>query len=81
MHIDYCMYVCFWPPVSIPCPNYEAVGFQPQAVDIPDLGSVNPLSTFSSPPTLKMHASDETKRTKDRQWAHCILTIIEQVLK
>ena len=28
--------VCvFWPPLSIPCPNCEAVGFQPQAVDMP----------------------------------------------
>ena len=50
MHIDYCMYVCFWPPVSIPCPNYEAVGFQPQAVDIPDLGSVNPPRYIFKPP-------------------------------
>ena len=65
-----CVCVCFWPPVSIPCPNYELVGFQPQAVDIPDLGSVHPPSTFSIPPTLKMHASDETIRTKDRLWAH-----------
>ena len=34
--------VCLWPPVTTPCPNYEVVGFQPQAVDIPDLGSVHP---------------------------------------
>ena len=35
------MFVCFWPPVSIPCPNYEVVGFKYQEVDITDLGYVN----------------------------------------
>ena len=29
--------VCCWPMVRIPCPNHETVGFQPQAVDIPDI--------------------------------------------
>ena len=32
-----------------------------QEVDIPYLGYVHPPSKFSSPPTSKMHASDETK--------------------
>ena len=39
----------FWPPVSIPFPNYEVVEFQPQAVDILDLGSVHPPVHFRSP--------------------------------
>ena len=34
--------VCFCPPVSLTLLNYDVVGFQPQAVDIPDLGSVHP---------------------------------------
>ena len=37
-----CTYVCFWPLVIVSCPYYEAVGFQTQAVDIPDLGSMHP---------------------------------------
>ena len=41
--------VCCWPPVSIPLPNYEVVGLQPQAVDITNLGSVHPPSKFQDP--------------------------------
>ena len=37
--------VCFWPSVSIPYPNYEVVGFQPQAVYITKLGSAYLLDT------------------------------------
>ena len=44
------MYVCFCPPVSTPCLNYELAGFQPKAVDIPDLLSVyNPRYIFKPP--------------------------------
>ena len=42
-------YVCVcvvWHLVSIPCPNYEVVVFQPRAVDIPDLVSVHSPSIF-----------------------------------
>ena len=45
-------------------------GFQPQAVDIPDLGYVYPPSTLSIPTTSKIRSSDKTRQTKDRQWAH-----------
>ena len=41
--------VCCWPLVSIPLPNYEVVGLQPQAVDITNLGSVHPPSKFQDP--------------------------------
>ena len=57
----------FWLPVSIPCPNYEVVGFQHQAVDIPNLGSVHPFITFSSPPISKMYANDKTIKNKGHQ--------------
>ena len=60
------------PPVSTPCLNYELVGFQHQAVDISDLGSVHTPSEFSIPPTSKIHDSNKTKLTKDRQWAHLL---------
>ena len=67
----WCVCVCVsWTPAIIPCPNYEVVGFQPQAVDISVLGYVRPPSKFSIPPTLKMHAGDNTRQTKDRQWAY-----------
>ena len=75
------MCVCeFWPPVRVTCPNYEVVGFQPQEVDTPDLGYVHTPSAFSIPPKLKIHASDEMKRTKDRQWAHILATSIGSLL-
>ena len=70
MCVCVCVCVCLWPPVSIPLPNYEVVGLQAQSVDITDLGSVHPSSKFSSPPTSKMHASDETIKTKDGKWVH-----------
>ena len=60
-----CMYV-FWPSFRTPFQNYEVVDFQYQAVDITSLGCVYPSSTFSTPPTLNMHTSDKTRRTKDR---------------
>ena len=66
----------FWPPVNLPWLSYEVVGFQTQAFDTTDLGSVHILSEFSIPPTSKMHAGDETKLTKDRQWAHILATIV-----
>ena len=54
--------VCvFCPPFSVPCTNYEVTGFQPQAVDTPDLGYVHTPSAFSIPPTLTMHASGDIK--------------------
>ena len=68
--INYCVGVCFWPPVSIPWPDYEVMGFQPQPVDIPDLGYVHPPSIFSSPPTSKMHENDGVRQTKNIKWAH-----------
>ena len=46
------------------------MGFQPQAVDISDIGYVHPHSTFSISPTSNIHASDETKQTKYGKWAH-----------
>ena len=66
----YTVCVFFWPLVSIPFPNYEVVGLQPQSVDIPALVSVHPPSKFSTPPTSKMHSSDNTRQTTDRQWLH-----------
>ena len=68
VRVNHSVCVCCWPPVSIPCPNYEVVGFQPQAVDINDLGYVHPPSTFTITPMLNMHDSDKTRLTKDRQW-------------
>ena len=59
--------MCFCTPVSIPCLNYEAVVFKPKEVDIPDLGYMHPPNEFPSPPMLKIHTSDEIKRTKDRK--------------
>ena len=44
-----CVFVCFRPPVSIPLNNYEVVGFQPQSVYIPDLGSVHPPPVHLNP--------------------------------
>ena len=56
------MCVCVvWTPVSITYLYNEVVGFQPNAVHAPDLGSMHPPSTFSSPPTSKMDACDETR--------------------
>ena len=72
---NFCVCV-FWPPASISFLGYESVGFQPQAVDITDLGSVHPPSVFLIPPTLKMHTSDENKRTKDIQWEHLLATSV-----
>ena len=56
------MCVCvFWPTASEPCPSYEVVGFQPQEVDTPYIGSVHTFSAFSIPPTSTMHAIDDNK--------------------
>ena len=63
--VCYDVCVCFWPPVSKPCPNYKVVVFQPHPLDIPDLSSLHPPSKFSSPPKSKIHASDKTRLTKD----------------
>ena len=72
-----CVCVCvFWPPISTTCPNYEAVGFQPQAMDINDQGYLHTPSEFPSPPMLKVHASEYTKQTKDRKWAHLLATSV-----
>ena len=58
--------VCvFRPPFSIPCLDYEVVGFQTQAVDITNLGSVHTLSAFSSSSTPKIHAINKTELIKD----------------
>ena len=65
-----CVRVFLWAPVSIPCPNYEVVRFQPQAVYIPDLGYVHPLSTFPSPPKSNIRSSEDTILIHNRQWAH-----------
>ena len=62
LRINYCVCVyVLWPPVSITCSSYEAVGLQPHAVDINKPRLYAPPSEFSSPPTLKMNVSDETK--------------------
>ena len=46
----YCVGVCvFMSTVSIPCPSYEVLGFQPQAEDIPNLGSVHTPAHFQDP--------------------------------
>ena len=37
---------------------------------------LSPPSAFSAPPTPKMHASDETKLTKDRKWANLLATSV-----
>ena len=75
------MCVCvLWPPVSVPCPNYEVVRLKSQIVDTPDLGYAHTPSTFSIPPTSKIHASDDTKLTKDRQWAHLLATNVVRLL-
>ena len=56
--VDVCFCVCFCLPVSIAFPNYEAVGFQPKAVDINDKVMFISPDKITSPPMLKMHASD-----------------------
>ena len=65
-----------FPPVIVIFQNYEVVGFQPHPVDTPDLGYVHTPSSFSSPPTLNIHASDKTRQTKNRQWAHLFATSV-----
>ena len=68
--INYCLGVCCWPSVSITCPDYVVMGFQPQAVDITDLGYVHPPSTFSIPPTSKMRDNYEVRQAKNIQLTH-----------
>ena len=57
-----CVWV--WSPVSIPCPNYEVVGFQPQGVDIPNLGSAYHHWFFSSP--LRWRCMPGTRQNERR---------------
>ena len=80
VYVCVCMCVCvffsFWSPVIITYPKYEAVGFQPQAVNIPDLCSVHPPSAFSKLPMLKIYASNEIKLTKNRQWENLLATSV-----
>ena len=47
------MYVCSWPRASTTCRNYEAVGFQPQVVDITDLGSCASPGYIFKPRNIK----------------------------
>ena len=54
------------------------VGFQPQAVDILDLGSVHPPSKFSISPK-NMYASENKVLTKDRQWEHLRQPVWEKI--
>ena len=68
-----------WPPVSIPWTNYDVVGFQPQVVDISDLGSVHPPSTFPIPLTSSMHAGDKARQTKNRKWSHGIPPLLVSI--
>ena len=68
--------VCMWifcPPFSLECPNYEVVGFQPQAVANPEprLGTY-PQIHFN-PPYVKV-CMPEKIRTKDRQWVQFVLS-------
>ena len=49
LHTKNLLYFIVCNPVNISCPNYEVVGFQPQTVDVPHLGSVKYPSTFLIP--------------------------------
>ena len=48
------MHVCSWPLVSMPWPNHEAVGFQPKAVVITDLGSCKSPIYILKPPLRRI---------------------------
>ena len=74
------MYLCFWPPDSIPCPNYEVMGFQPQAVDITDLGSVNPPIFILIPTKQKdvCHGRDES--SKGHIIEHLLVTSVSSLI-
>ena len=55
-----CVCVCFCSPDSIPCLNYEVVGFQPQEVDTPKTRRCASPQYIFKPPTPNMHARDDT---------------------
>ena len=65
------VFVCvfFWTPVSMPCPKYEVVGLQHQAVDIPKpMLCESPTVHFKAP--LRLICMPDTRQTKDRQWVN-----------
>ena len=59
----------FWPPFSLACPNYEVVGFQPQAAANHFLDSVHPLSYIFNPPNAEVCIKKTNKRRTDNGYS------------